>query len=482
MTNWIPMRWPGGRRWMAPASEPALAARQRWLQPESLKLLAGTCVNCLVVDWAAGSAEDAAEQKAIAPLLSAAQTAKLSTVGLVSSKADLTAATQSAKAAGLSAVVTEGGRTSAGTEVIPMTDRGVVPWKSTSPVLVVSGSVWPGITRAGGWDDLKSGPTQAAWIDSNGWFVQMGRALGPSKKLWLHFEPPVKPNVVTPADYVAAILDSESQGAHWMISLDDEFRDGLMGGNADAAKGWQEMSRTLAFFRKHQDWSGYNDSGIVGILSDFSGHHQDLAFELLNLTSRRHIPYRVLNAALGSAAPLAGLKTVVAMDSGDQPRELRDKLNAFIRQGGLVMAGSKTPPQGELVKDLSHPRFDVRRVGNGRLAICKEDEPDPYMIAIDTQTLSSRTNDVLRFFNTTSVVANLQSSTDGAGALLQMVMYSSMRRSHPPLVWFNKPYRNGRLWRVDQDDPVQLKMQPELGGVSALIPEAAPYLAIELNS
>jgi hypothetical protein len=301
-------------------------------------------------------------------------------------------------------------------------------------------------------------------------------------QLWLEFEPPAKPNVVTAAAYSAAILDSENQGARWILTLDDTLRDGLITGTTDAVSCWRHMARTLTFFRKHADWHNLSAAGVIGILSDFAGPNQYLAFELLNLTARRQIPYRVLAARSNTPPSFDGLKAIVSLDEGAPSPALKARLDAFLRQGGLVLAGSKWPPEGQPVPDFTHPRFTLRRVGQGRLAVCKEDAPDPYMVAIDTQTLASRANDVLRFFNTTSVVANLRASSDGSRALLHMIMHAYSRRSFPPVVWFQKPYRGAALWRIGQDAPTPLALQPEMGGVSILIPEAAPYLAIDLQA
>ena len=366
MKNWIPMRWPGGQR------SANLAARQPWLRPESLKILDSTPINCLVVDWAAGTTSDKTEQAALAPLIAAARQRNIAVVGTAT-----TPDIAPAKSAGLSALIAAHAIPDPTFPILPVAEQETLNWNSRAPISVVSKCVWPSITRPGGDDNLASGPTQAPWIASNGWFTQLARASNPSMQLWLEFEPPAKPNVVTAAAYSAAILDSENQGARWILTLDDTLRDGLITGTTDAVSCWRHMARTLTFFRKHADWHNLSAAGVIGILSDFAGPNQYLAFELLNLTARRQIPYRVLAARSNTPPSFDGLKAIVSLDEGAPSPALKARLDAFLRQGGLVLAGSKWPLEGQPVPDFTHPRFTLRRVGQGRLAVCKEDAPIP---------------------------------------------------------------------------------------------------------
>jgi hypothetical protein len=72
-----PMRWPCGpleaalRRRLTPTLPDLKASLLKWSAPESLELLRGTPINCLIVPWAAGLAED--ETANLRPLLARAE-------------------------------------------------------------------------------------------------------------------------------------------------------------------------------------------------------------------------------------------------------------------------------------------------------------------------------------------------------------------------------------------------------------------------
>ena len=87
--KWVPMRWPCGPIEAARISKSSPAASELrktvegWTQPSALQLVRGTPINCLVVDWASGTADDEAQQAALRPLIAAGRELGLSFVGKV---------------------------------------------------------------------------------------------------------------------------------------------------------------------------------------------------------------------------------------------------------------------------------------------------------------------------------------------------------------------------------------------------------------
>src|SRR3954451_1754916 len=109
LLNSVPMRWPGGPldvaiRQKAEGFTPqARQALEFWQTPAALDMIEGGLGNCLVLSWAAGLPEDAAQQRALRPLVEAARRRNLEVVGWVDGKVDANAAIGAAKEAGLSA-------------------------------------------------------------------------------------------------------------------------------------------------------------------------------------------------------------------------------------------------------------------------------------------------------------------------------------------------------------------------------------------
>jgi hypothetical protein len=496
LSTWIPMRWLAGpldigqREKKEGFTAKSKEVLERWLDPSVLEILRGTPVNCLVVSWAAGLPADAEQQKALAPLLAQAKIAGLSIVGLVEGAGNRAAAVESARAAGLAAVMMEGEVPNAGLPILPLAANPHLAWNSSSPVLVAKGNVWPGIASQGlnsqdwrpGRDTQAAGPTSEPWIDSNGWFLRLAKVYAPSKTAWLLFEPPGGPNVIVADAYRRAVADAGSFGGRWVVSLDDALRASLAQKEPAALETWKAIAGALAFFAKHSQWETNSPVGLVGVISDFSGANETIGTETLNLMVRRNVPFRIIEKSKVATAPLTGYKALISVDEAMPEPAARKKLLDFVQQGGALLASQSWKGQGGTPTGAAHPRLDLRKLGKGKLAVCKDAAPDPYMVARDIHVLLSRANDLSRFFNLSAFLSAHTAAPDGASALLQVNNFAGSSRFSVSqvTVWFPQQYRAARMWTMGSEDPVDLTLAPENTGMEVQVPSISPYAALEV--
>ena len=425
-SGWIPFRWPSG--WPASA----------------LDLLQGTPINCLV----AGRHDE------------------------------LVAIQEGARARGLAVAVLEG-EAAHGAPVVPCTERSKLNWASASPVLAVKDAVWPGIQRGQG---EGGGPTGVPWVDSNGWLIQLGRVRAPGKTLWMAAEPPAKSQFLRAASYELAVADAETYGARWVVSLDEQLRAGLIAGHQEARETWKKIAAALDFFKARRAWQAYKLVSVVAVISDFSGDHEELAGEILNLAARRPLPVRAIPKAQAAAASFAGLKAIIYPDVEPPAEPLRRRLLEFVRGGGLVVANAKwSPIEGEPSEGDTYRRLEVRRLGKGRLAVAREEMQDPYAVALDAHLLLSRRHDPVRLFNAGSTNPYYTVAPDGQRGLLQIVNYAMRAAGHPISVNFPVRYRAARLWHLGAREAAPLKVVEMERGVDVQLPPLGVYAAIELE-
>ena len=350
LQNAIPIRWAGGPLEIAvrgrteslnPQTRQAL---ERFHDPASLGVLEDSPIDCLVVSWAGGLPEDAAQQKSMAPLLEAARKRSLAVVGWVASAADPNAAIAAAKSAGLAGLAIQGFKGQSDFPVIPCWERAAVAWDATAPAMAVMDNVWPGVSRQSYGAD--AGPTSTPWLDSNGWYVQLARARSETP-LWLIFDPPGAGYVTPAQSYSTAICDSAAPGARWVISLDANLRSGLAEGNSTARATLKQIGAAAGFFRNHQEWNTFYSLGVVGVISDFTGENFEMSGEILNLMARRNLQFRAIWKSQAMAQPFTGLKSLVYADTAAPAAGLRRKMMAFVEQGGLLVAGPKWGARGK---------------------------------------------------------------------------------------------------------------------------------------
>jgi hypothetical protein len=485
----IPMRWPcgpleieGARRRETFTAREADVLRA-WTEPASLELVAGTPVTCLVVPWVEGSAADAEQQRAVAPLVAAARNRGLSVVGWVGEKAELRRAAGSAKASGLNAVATSSADEVPGFDVLRFRRRGFgSPLRSG--FLGDLDAVWPGLRIADAKSrtdaDAVSAPTGAPWLDSNGWYVRLARRLAGPRTVWLAFEPPDIGQPLPAASYLQAVGDTEAHGARWLVSLDPQLRVGLRDGRTSARETWAVVRRGLEFFRAHAEWGSYVPVGQLGVVSDFKGPNEFLSFEVLNLLGRQGSLYRILEK--GAEASLDGLDAIVYVDDAPPAADLARKLYAFSEGGGTLVTPPGWEARGTPEDDPALPRHRIFRNGRGRLAVARKAVDDPQVLAEDAQLLMSHRLDRLRVYNVGAGLHHYATSGDGRSGVLHTLTFPTPYPTMPVTVWFRRAWATARYWTVDRSEPAKVERAPAGNAVEFRLASLPVYSALELSA
>ncbi len=406
----IPFRWPGG-----------------WSDPALLELLAGTTINCLIVDQALHGIAAAARQ------------------------AGLTVHTAGEAPAG---------------------------------VRVVSDRVWPRIKLSprGGRDAAQSGPTGTPWVDSNAWAAKLAAAQTPEKTIWLTFEPPRDEPPPRDAAYTLAIADAAAAGARWVVALHPEFSRELGTGTAGARDRWLGIAFALAFFEKRREWRSWAAGGPLAIVSDYSAANEHMTHEVLNLGARRNLFYRVVETARAASMDFTDVCAVLCLDAARPPDAFRGRLTSWVRSGGLLIGPREIASwfPGESPLDCPVAGYGLQSFGRGRVAASVREWDDPYQVAADAHYLTSRRNDPVRLFNGASVGAHYSVTPDRRRAVLQLVSFAS-HQGPAITVRVPKAYRSAALHILGHDRPLPLQVAARDRGVEYHLPAFQVYAAVEVE-
>lgn len=350
-----------------------------------------------------------------------------------------------------------------------------------SGVVVVQG-VWPGIRLASGSGAISSGPTGVPWVDSNGWSVRLAAQLHPDSAIWID-APPKGPRLFAHS-YQVAIADTAARGGRWIVSLDEALAAGIAAQQPAATDTWAKIRGAVSFFRDaaHQAWAGYLPEAVIGVVSGFSGDN-----EILNLLDRTNEQYRIILMTNAAGASFKGLRALLYPDAAAPSPELRKQILAFVEAGGLLIAGPQWGPAGNPAKGEDHPRYNLRTLGKGRLAVAKEEMDDAYQVANDSVVLVSHRYDLVRFWNGGAVGCYLTMAPGRKRAALQMLFYSERggnlqrgAQGDAITVQVAGRYRAARLWTLDQPAPREVEMAPGHDATELHLPEVSGYNAVEL--
>ncbi|HYM09043.1 MAG TPA: hypothetical protein VEU11_21005 [Terriglobales bacterium] len=489
--SWVPARWDGGplelvrrTKGKAPADARVRQIIANWYDPATLALLDGTPVNCLLVTFSAGAAPDveAQQHKAVKEYARSASERGIRVLGIVYPGADPLAVAVAADEARLDGLVLDGVfppefgeklRTAArsrssGLLVIPIARDAATLRTAKEPLLALEG------TQPGARDlaemGIRAGASAEPWIESNIWLVRSLRLGTAWRPVWISHPP----NPSSEGDYVRSVADAAVGGGRWIVALDDDLRVKLFHKDAAALETWHSISAYLQFAEDHAEWRSFASFGNLAIIVDTAVKEASLAEEYLNLVARRQVPYRLVPRSELRAQSLAGFRAVLAGDLDTPTEPERKALRDFAEKGGLVLAG---PWWGNPPKD--EPYVEVP-LGRGRVAIYKDDPPNPESLAKDIPDLLAPEVIGLSAFNVPTAITYASTADCGKRVLVQLLNYAG-RPIDRVTIRFKGSFRTARLY-TPESALVELATEPAANGrTEVLIPKLAAWGALLLE-
>lgn len=393
LSDCVPARWPSAR-------------------PESLGVLEGSPVNCLVVESGAWHTQfvEAARKRGVHLLADVSR--------------DPVADTPQALASGVDAIYLEGAHSgdlidgvrqqaaAAGKPFAWLPDRMHMPIakadKVPSAVIGTYQGLWAGV-KLGHEGEAEAAPSGPPWIDTNSGFLRFAKAVAPKGiPVWVANQPPAG-QAIPPERYIQGIGDAAMAGAHWVIGFDDAFASALFAGDAAARKTWAHMNAVLRFYQKHRDLTELADYSRLAIIQDIDSGAL-VSGSVLDMVSSKHVPaFVVPPKALGSTA-LPELKLLLNIDPQALTDEQKIALREEARRGALLING---PPQWKLA--LPPPT----EVTFSDAQIKQLDE-----IWSEINRTLGRDNFAVRVFGAPAMLSNLKATPDGRKMVLHLVNYS----------------------------------------------------------
>ena len=478
--RWAPARWDGGpleltRR--AKGQAPPADAREaitRWYDPATLGLLEGTPINCLLVTFSTG-AEPAVERQQhqlVKDYARLAHARGMAVLGMVYPAADPESVGAAAAEAQLDGLVLDG-EFPAGfagklgpTLVIPIARVAASLRTSKAPLLAMEG-VRPSARNLSDMG-IRAGASAEPWIESNIWLVRSIRRETDGRPIWVNQQP----NPSSQGDYVRCVADAAVAGGRWMVAIGDDFRARLFRKDTEALATWRSMAAYLKFGEDHADWRSFAPYGNLGVILDTSSKNPDISDEYFNLLTRRHVPYRLILRSELSAASLSSFQAVLAVDLAPPTEAERKVLCDFAEKGGLVVAG---PSWGDPPKDDAYVEVPL---GKGRVAVYKEDPPNPESVAKDMLDLLDPEVMGLSVFNVPSAIT--YATTSGRRVLVQLLNYAG-RPIDRVTIRFNGSFKTACLY-TPENPPLALSVRATGNGrTELLIPKLTAWGAVLLE-
>jgi hypothetical protein len=423
--DWVPARWP-------------------WHAPETLELLQGSSINCLLLEQSSPEFNTAARRRGIA------------TLRVVRPGADVSRAAAEAAAQQFTGLVLEGDfedgaaaklRSSSQLPVIELTSRARMNVESSDPVIGTFQGVWSGIqVQPDG--QAKAGPTGSPWIDTNSGFLRSARAYTDAA-IWLGQLPPENA-VVGTARYAQVAADAAMAGGRWIVALDSRFSKRLHAREAAALEDWRAINRVLAFYESRREFRNVVPFGALALVQDMHAGAL-LSGGILDMIAVKHTPVRPIPRQQLSPEALKGASMAVNVDAGSLTPEQREILRAFARGGGTLLTG---PPAWK----------DQSEVKPGQITLEKEELERLNDIWRDVQSMIGRKNLGARLFNVSSILSNLTATPDAKRVYLHLVNFADYP-VETVTVYLTGQYRSATLLIPEGERKLEVYKAEEGSGV-----------------
>lgn len=377
----------------------------RWFstEPASLELLAGTPINCLLLEepqWdGAFLKEAAAKGVACAGVLRPGEG--------VAERARLAAGKK------LSALVLEGEFTAGdlaaaratGLPVVELRSRRNLDFDSSAPVTGTYQGVWPGIRPPK--EHGAAAPTGSPWIDTNTGFLRFTLpATGAA--FWIANRPP-EATVITGLRYLQAIADAAAVGARWVLALDADFAKRLLAGDAAARRDWKRIGAQMQFYEDHKEWRAMPPYSELVLLQDIDSGAL-LSGGVVDMLATANTPVRPVRGTRVKEKMLEGARTAVNIDPAALGPEQKEAVAGFTRRGGTVVNGP--------------PGWKMPAGSKDGLTLDREHIEKVEAIWPELRSLTNRKNLGARLFNVSGMLSYLQAAPDGKKVVLHLVNYT----------------------------------------------------------
>jgi hypothetical protein len=355
------------------------------------------------------------------------------------------------------------------------------PGAPPAGVEIVKGQ-WPGVKveRRGDGGGVAAGPTGNPWVDSNGWAIRLAAALQPGSPVWVDAPPPGNA-IVTAASYLIAIADSAAYGGRWIISLDNRLSVSLAAGQSDALAAWKRLTAAAGFFAAHQAWPAYVPMAVVGVVSDFTGGNEFFSRELLNLLARAGQHCRILPKDGITDTSFLSLRAAIYADAEPPAPALRQQILAFVAAGGMLITVPQWgEPPGTPIRNDGNPRYSLRALGKGKVAVAVAGPDDPYLWANESVVMVSHRYDLVRFWNSGAAGSFCTVAPDGRQVVVHLLFYAN-RGPDSAAVRIAGRYRAVRAYTVGHPAAAKVEWAPQTGAVEIHLPPVPQYVALELD-
>ena len=146
----------------------------------------------------------------------------------------------------------------------------------------------------------------------------------------------------------------------------------------------------------------------------------------------------------------------------------------------LITAPKWGEVPGTPVQNDGNPRYRLRALGKGKVAVAVAGPDDPYLWANESVVMVSHRYDLVRFWNSGAAGSFCTVAPDGRQAVVHLLFYAN-RGPDSATVRIAGHYRAVRAYTADIPWGMKMEMAAQSDAVEIHLPPVSQYVAVELE-
>lgn len=365
-----------------------------------------------------------------------------------------------------------------------------IGWDVRPAQAVLRHGVWPGIASPG---FGTAGATESVWLDANTSLVAQLRALYPWRRAVLGYRPDKDGGVpetrsVPPRSAEVALADAYSAGGNVILSLPENYRQGLLKEDERALETWKSLVTVHEFLKRE---AAAAEAPLAGRTAVLCGSIEESG-EILNLAFRKNLCPVAVPAAAPGALTTGRFDVVVAVNVPMTPAAV-ESVARFAMNGGAVLAapaGDEKAPWWTTRgwrKVRTEEDRDVYAAGRGVVYGYHMLILDPGAFALDLKEVAGQRSEPgigvknldLRVFAADTVLGVLHRLSPSRVAAVLTAYGNTPRQEF--LVSLRGRYRRGTMRQAGSAEEKPLELMVRTGRVEINLTQLSRVAVVELE-
>ena len=321
-----------------------------------------------------------------------------------------------------------------GYDALVFLTRDQIEWRLPGAHIILKAGLWPGVRsppNVEGRGIEVASASREPWVDSNSYLIGYLRGMFPDRPAALSYRADAAAGIsdgrAVPYESIeVALVEAKLAGGNVVLTVENDFRQALLSGDAEAMAAWESFGTTARFLRQNRDSLEWPIRSRIAVSAGTPAE----SGEILNLLYRRNLFPVVFPTGALPVLDSSRFRALVAANIMTPGASELRRMAGYVWAGGLLVTApaDRTTTAWWLFEGVEKTRADRDRdhytLGNGRIVAYRDPILDPSEFGLDVIDLVGVRVRDLRLWNAPAVLG-LATQKRRSSAQVHLINYDA---------------------------------------------------------